>query len=96
MPFTFLMSSPLLVLIISLTSIFMGREAVEGQIYAQLGGFMGDDAAKELEDIIRKAAITGKGIEFTIVDWTNLESFEIIFDSEGPLFEQTVTQKRFG
>ena len=70
--YTVFSMAPLLVLIISLCSIFLGREAVEGQIYAQLGGFMGDDAAKELQDIIRKAAITGKGTVAAIVGGATL------------------------
>jgi membrane protein len=52
---------PLLIVIIFLCSIFLGREAVEGTIYSQIQGFVGDDAAKQIQDIIKNASITGKG-----------------------------------
>ena len=52
---------PLLIVIIFLCSIFLGKEAVEGTIYTQMQGFVGDDAAKQTEDIIKNASVTGKG-----------------------------------
>jgi membrane protein len=52
---------PLLIVIIFLCSIFLGREAVEGTIYTQIQGFVGNDAAKQIQDIIKNASITGKG-----------------------------------
>jgi len=52
---------PLMVVIISLCSIFLGREAVEGQIYAQLRSFVGGDTAVQLQSIIKNASISGKG-----------------------------------
>src|SRR5688572_12816248 len=52
---------PLLIVIIFLCSIFLGREAIEGSIYLQMQGFVGDDAAKQIQDIINNASITGKG-----------------------------------
>lgn len=58
--YTVFSMGPLLILIISLCAIFLGREAVEGQIYAQLEGFMGRDTAEQLQDIIKNAAIGGK------------------------------------
>ena len=51
---------PLLIVVISLSGIFVGREAVEGKIYEQLNGFLGADAATQLQDIIKNAAISGK------------------------------------
>jgi membrane protein len=52
---------PLFLMIISLTSLFFGREAVEGKIYGQLEGFIGHDTAFQLQQIIKNAAIVGKG-----------------------------------
>ena len=52
---------PLLIVIIFLCSIFLGREAVEGTIYSQIEGFVGADAAKQIEEIIKNASISGKG-----------------------------------
>gem|GEM_PF-3702348 len=39
--------------------IFLGREAIEGKIYEQLKGFLGADSAKQLQDIIKNASISG-------------------------------------
>src|SRR5215213_8852711 len=52
---------PMLIVIIFLCSIFLGRDAIEGSIYTQMQGFVGDDAAKQIQDIIKNASITGKG-----------------------------------
>ncbi|MBV9960625.1 MAG: YihY/virulence factor BrkB family protein [Parafilimonas sp.] len=59
--YTVFSMGPLLVVIISLCSIFLGREAVEGKVYAQLDSFVGHDTALQLQQIIKNAAIGGKG-----------------------------------
>jgi membrane protein len=51
---------PLLIVIISLCGIFLGREAVEGQIYGQLTKFVGSDTAAQLQEIIKNASLAGK------------------------------------
>ena len=43
---------PLLMIIISLAGIFFGREAVQGKIYWQLNGLVGNEAALQIQDII--------------------------------------------
>ncbi len=58
--YTVFSMGPLLVVIISLCGLFLEREAVEGQIYSVLNGFLGKDTAASLQEIIRNAAITGK------------------------------------
>jgi len=52
---------PLLIVIVFLCSFFFGKEAVEGTIYGQIQGFVGHDAAIQLQEIIKNAAIAGKG-----------------------------------
>ncbi|WP_316804052.1 YihY/virulence factor BrkB family protein [Pedobacter nototheniae] len=59
--YTVFSMAPLLVVIISLCAIFLGQEAAEGQIYGQLDGFLGKDTAFQLQQIIRKASLSGKG-----------------------------------
>jgi membrane protein len=51
---------PLLLVIISLASIFLGREAIEGSIYTQMRGFVGSEAAAQIQDIVKNGAIDGK------------------------------------
>lgn len=50
--------APLLVLIMSLLSIFLGEEAVQGQIFSQINGLIGNDAAKQLQDMIKNTALS--------------------------------------
>lgn len=52
---------PLLIVVVFLCSFFFGREAIEGTIYGQIQGFVGHDAAVQLQEIIKNAAIGGKG-----------------------------------
>jgi len=59
--YTIFSMGPLLVVIISLCGIFLGREAAEGSIFTQLSGFVGHDAALQLQQIIKNASINGKG-----------------------------------
>jgi membrane protein len=65
--YTVFSMGPLLILIISICGIFLGREAIEGQVYKQLESFMGSDTAKSLEDIIKNAAISGGSITAIII-----------------------------
>lgn len=59
--YTVFSMGPLLVVIISLCSIFLGREAVEGKIYGQLTSFVGPDTALQMQQIIKNASINNKG-----------------------------------
>lgn len=58
---------PLLLIIITMSSIFFGRAAVEGKVYAQLQNFIGHDTAIQLQSIIQHAAISGKSTIATII-----------------------------
>ncbi len=59
--YTVFSMGPLLVVIISLCSIFLGRQAVEGEIFGQLRTFVGSDTAAQMQEIIKNASISGKG-----------------------------------
>jgi membrane protein len=50
--------APMLIVIITLCDIFYGREAIQGAIFEQIQGFVGADAALQIEQIIRNAAIS--------------------------------------
>jgi membrane protein len=52
---------PLLIVLIFLTSVFFGREAIEGEIFGQLKGFVGADSAAQIQEIVKKASLSGKG-----------------------------------
>lgn len=44
---------PVLIIIISLAGIFFGKEAVQGKIYHQINGLVGNSAALQIQDIIQ-------------------------------------------
>jgi membrane protein len=58
--YTVFSMAPLLVVIISLCGIFLGREIAEGQVYAQLEGFLGRESATSLQQLIKNAYLDGK------------------------------------
>ncbi|RZL32557.1 MAG: hypothetical protein EOO96_13815, partial [Pedobacter sp.] len=65
--YTVFSMAPLMVVVIALMSIFLSREAAEGQVYLQLKDFLGAAPAKQVQDLIKNAAISGKGtIAFAI------------------------------
>jgi membrane protein len=59
--YTVFSMGPLLVVIISLCSIFYEKEAAQGKVFEQLKGFLGNDTALQLQSLISSAAIGDKG-----------------------------------
>ena len=58
---------PLLLIIITMCGLFFGRDAVEGRIYGQLQGFVGQDTAAQLQQIIKSASLSGKTMMASVV-----------------------------
>lgn len=52
---------PLIMVIISLSSIFFGKDAIEGQLYLQFAGFVGSEAAAQIQEVVKNASLEGKG-----------------------------------
>ncbi|MGL2962532.1 YihY/virulence factor BrkB family protein [Flavobacterium sp. RSB2_4_14] len=52
--------APLLLLMISLASIFFGREAIQGKIFGEINGLIGNEAAAQIQDIIKNMELSGK------------------------------------
>lgn len=52
--------APLLVLVISITSVFFGEEAIRGQVFGQLNGLVGNQAAAQIQDMIKSVELSGK------------------------------------
>jgi membrane protein len=59
--------APILIIIISIAGIFFGREAVQGQIFGQIRGLVGTDAAAQIQDMIGKTHRAGNNFVATIV-----------------------------
>lgn len=51
--YTIFSIGPVLVIIISLAGLFYGREAVQGRIYYQINGLVGNSAALQIQEIIQ-------------------------------------------
>lgn len=52
--------APLLILIISLISVFLGHDAIENRIYPQIVAFVGRPAALQIQEIIKNLQLSGK------------------------------------
>ncbi len=57
----------MLIIIIAVSDIFYGREAIEGTIYGQIASFVGKDAALQIQGTIRSAALTNQASFATVV-----------------------------
>jgi membrane protein len=65
--YTIFAIGPLLIIIISLSAIFYGRDAVQGRLYGQLNGLIGSGAALQVQEIIKNSQHSHKGIVGTII-----------------------------
>jgi len=57
----------MLIIIISVSNIFYGREAIEGTLYHQIAEFVGTEAAIQIQQTIRGAALSNSSYFATIV-----------------------------
>lgn len=51
--YTIFSIGPMLIVVISLAGIFFGRDAVEGKIFYQINGLVGNEAALQIQEIIK-------------------------------------------
>jgi len=58
--YTVFSMAPLLIIIISLSGLFLGQDAAQGKIYGQLSKFIGPDTASQLQTMIQNASLSGK------------------------------------
>jgi membrane protein len=59
--------APLLLLTISLAGIFLGRDAIQGKVFAEINGFVGNDAAKQVQDMIKHLQMSGKSTVSVVI-----------------------------
>jgi membrane protein len=65
--YTIFSLAPLLLLMISLAGIFLGSQASEGKIFGEINGFVGNDAAKQIQDMIKHLQMSGKSTVSIII-----------------------------
>jgi len=52
--------APVLLILISLAGAFLGKEAIQGRIFSEINGLIGNDAAKQVQDMIKNLELSGK------------------------------------
>lgn len=57
--YTLFSMAPLLLLVISLAGAFFGREAIEGSVFGELNGLIGNEAAAQIQQIIKNMELSG-------------------------------------
>jgi len=58
---------PLLIIIISLSGVFYGAEAVQGQIFGQINGLVGNDAALQIQETIKNVKLSDSNFFATTI-----------------------------
>ena len=58
--YTIFSMAPLLIIIISMSGLFLGQDAAQGKIYDQLSAFIGSNTASQLQTMIQNASLSGK------------------------------------
>jgi membrane protein len=59
--------APLLLIVVSVAGLLFGEEAVRGELFAQLQGLMGADAAKAIQDLLASVNKPSQGILGTLL-----------------------------
>ncbi|TJZ63417.1 YihY/virulence factor BrkB family protein [Sphingobacterium olei] len=63
---------PILVLMISLASIFFGEEAIKGKVFSELNGLVGASAARQIQEVIKNLELSGKSTIALIISIVTL------------------------
>lgn len=64
--------APLLLLVISLAGIFLGKEAIQGQVFSEINGLVGNQAARQIEEMIKNLEKSGQTTLSVIIGFVTL------------------------
>lgn len=70
--YTLFSLAPLLLLVISLAGVIYGQEASEGRIFEEINGLIGNEAATQVQQIIRNLQLSGKSTLSAIIGGVTL------------------------
>ena len=91
--------APLLVMVMSLISIFLGQDAIQGQLFSQINGLVSNQAAAQIQEMVKAVGLSGKtntaliiGIVTLIVGATTI--FVEIQDSVNMIWRVKAKPKR--
>lgn len=65
--YTLFSLAPLLLLLISVAGIFLGKDASQGKIFAEINGIVGAESAKSIQDMIKHLQTSGKSTISVII-----------------------------
>lgn len=58
--YTIFSLAPLLLLMISLAGVFFGHDAIQGHVFSEINGLIGNEAAAQVQEIIKNMELSGK------------------------------------
>ncbi len=58
--YTIFSLAPMLIVIMSVAGIFFGKDAIQGEIYGQIKWLIGNEAAKQVQELIKNAELSNK------------------------------------
>lgn len=70
--YTIFSIGPMMIVIIFLANLFLGKAAVEGSIYEEVKGLVGDQAALQVQEIIKNASVSGDSTVTAIIGFLAL------------------------
>jgi len=65
--YTIFSMAPLLLILISAASIFYGRDAIQNKVFEELNGFLGNDAALKIQEILQKITLNDDSTSAIII-----------------------------
>ena len=65
--YTIFSLAPLLLLLISIAGIVLGKDAIQGKIFGEINGIVGNDAAIQIQDMIKNLEMNGKSTISVII-----------------------------
>ncbi len=80
--YTFFSLAPILLIVITVCDVFYGRQAIEGKLFGEIQGFVGADAAHQIQEIIRNAAASHRTVFASVVS-----AVALVFSATGVFTE---------
>ncbi len=65
--YTIFSLAPMLILILGLCNLFLAKEAVEGKLFIQIKSFVGQEAALQIQDVIKNASASGNNVLASVI-----------------------------
>ena len=59
--------APIIVIVIAVVGYFFGREAIQGEVFAQLEGMLGPEAAQQTQEMVKNAYLSDKSTMATVI-----------------------------